>query len=278
MKTTNLLPKLLVSAAVLSFSLLSSCKKETTTTRDEEFSGEAQNIAQSEDLSNSIDNTVAESFQSNPSVERTSSDGGNEISSCATVVRDSSTSTITITFNHCMGPNGHVRDGQIIVQYTGGGYWDVGASWDVSFVDFYVDDFHVTGTRHVENVGPASNGMKWNIDANLTFTRGDGSYRTWTSTRTRELTAGYGDSIRVNDIYVVNGTASHSDSQSGHSANITITNVTRDLSCAWITKGTITCTPTDGRPIRVIDFGDGSCDDLATVTKNGITNIIHMHP
>ena len=60
-------------------------------------------------------------------------------------------------------------------------------------------------------------------------------------------------------------------------ANITITNITRDLSCAYITAGTLNIVPSN-RPARLIDFGSGACDDVATVTKNGVTRVIHLHP
>ena len=77
-------------------------------------------------------------------------------------------------------------------------------------------------------------------------------------------------------IYKINGTATHADTQSGNSANIVFTNIIRDLSCAYITSGTITVTPNNNRPERSIDFGSGACDDLATVTKNGQSRVIHL--
>ena len=42
----------------------------------------------------------------------------------------------------------------------------------------------------------------------------------------------------------------------------------RDLSCNWISAGTIELQPT-GKPLRTIDFGTGTCDNQATVTING---------
>ena len=169
-----------------------------------------------------------------------------------------------------------MRDGSIIVTYAGGDYWTMGASWDVTFSNFYIDDMQVTGSRHVENIGPEQNGCKWNISANLTFTRSNGSTRTWTSTRTREITEGYRDTVCTNHVYKINGTATHADSHSGNSADLTFTNIIRDLDCAYITAGTITVVPNNNRPQRTIDFGSGVCDDLATVTKNGQSRIIHL--
>jgi hypothetical protein len=283
MRKITFLPKLAIGLAILSFNFLDGCKKDSTTTPkssiNEDVQTESRDVAQSEDVNNDLDNSVAEAMNEHGDgtlAER--GNPGNSELSCATVVRDSVDHTVTITYNHCEGPHGHVRDGQIIVNYQNGGYWDVGASWDVTFNNFYIDDMQVTGTRHVANVGPASNGMTWNINASLTFTNtNDNTTRTWNSTRTREITQGYGDTICAHHIYVINGTASKSNSANGHGANITITNLTRDLSCQYVTAGTLDCVPTDNRPEKVINFGNGNCDDEATVTVNNHTFIIHLH-
>ncbi len=277
MKTKNLIPVLMIGLALITLSLGTGCKKESGSA-DENFSPEAQDISQSEDISTTIDNFVAEVFNSpNGNVEGRFSDPVNsDLNNCATVTWDSAHSMVTIYFNHCPGRNGHTRDGSIIIAYTGGGYWSMGASWDVTFDNFYIDDKQVGGSRHIENVGPESNGCVWNINANLTFTRSDGSTRTWTSTRTREITQGYADTVCSHHIYKINGTATHNDSQSGNSADLTFTNIIRDLSCAYITSGTISVVPNNNRPQRTIDFGNGDCDDIATVTKNGHSRIIHL--
>jgi len=119
--------------------------------------------------------------------------------------------------------------------------------------------------------------MNWSINAvNMKVTRPDGTWRTWNSQRTREMIQGYGDSLYVNDIYKVNGTA-NSTNNSGDVFSAVITDLIRDNSCYWITSGTIAITPSSGI-VRTIDFGNGSCDDLATVTKNGNTVSFHLRP
>ena len=277
MKLKNLFPMILAGAGIFAMTLGSGCKKENEST-DEDFSAEAQDISQSEDISTSIDNMIAEAFISNSgSVDgRSSFPSNSDLSGCVTVTRDTPNSTITIHFDHCVGRNGHMRDGYIIITYSGGNYWTMGAQWDVTFDDFYIDDMAVTGSRHVENMGPESNGCTWNIDANLVFTRSNASVRTWSSTRTREIIEGYGDNNCSNHVYKINGTASHSDRQNDKSADLTFNDIIRDLDCAYLTSGTITVIRNNSRPQLVIDFGNGDCDDLATVTRNGRTRTIHL--
>src|SRR5687768_18279364 len=54
-------------------------------------------------------------------------------------------------------------------------------------------------------------------------------FRSWTSVRTREITEGYRDSVCSNHIYKINGIATHADSHSGNSADLTFTGIIRDL-------------------------------------------------
>ena len=54
----------------------------------------------------------------------------------------------------------------------------------------------------------------------------------------------------------------------------------RVLCRKFFTSGTITHTP-NNKPTRIIDYGDGTCDNKATVTINGksydiLLSILHM--
>ena len=276
MRIQNFFATTLTGAALFTSILFSGCKKEKNT--DEDYATEAQDMSQSEDMSTSIDNTITEAFGLGSStISERNADPANSELGCGVVTWDSANSQIHIVFNNCPGRNGHLRNGEIIVTYQGGGYWTQGASWDVAFNNFTIDGNPVTGSRHVENVGPESDGCVWNINGSMTFTRSDGSTRNWSSTRTRKIVSGYQDPVFTNHVYLINGTATHSDSQSGNSCALTFTDLRRELSCAYITSGTITATPNNGRPVRTIYFGSGNCDDEATVTKNGQTHIIHLN-
>ena len=118
--------------------------------------------------------------------------------------------------------------------------------------------------------------MNWTIVAtNMKITRPDGLWRNFNSTRNRELIQGFGDSLWTNDVYRINGTATGSNSR-GHSFSETLTNLIRDNSCHWITSGTIAITSSTGQS-KTIDFGNGNCDDLATVTEGNQTRTITLH-
>jgi hypothetical protein len=257
---------------------INGCKKDKDDSED--FTTTAEDIGQAESVSSDVDNMTSQvtrmsSFAPENSQQPSFDHFG--FNSCAVVTHDSINHIITYDFGiGCTGQDGKIRSGIITVNYTGSGYFDPGSSWVVTFNNFYVNSRHVEGVRTVTNNGLNGSGnMTWTIDAqNMRITRPDGSWRSWNSIRTREMVAGYGDSTWTNDIYVINGTSTGLNSQ-GESVSCTHTNITRDLSCHFITSGTMQITPSS-RPTRTIDFGNGTCDDLATVTKNGITRTIHL--
>jgi hypothetical protein len=49
-----------------------------------------------------------------------------------------------------------------------------------------------------------------------------------------------------------------------------------ELACRFIVSGTIEMRPQD-RPVRLLDYGNGDCDNVATVTINGETYTIYLH-
>lgn len=48
------------------------------------------------------------------------------------------------------------------------------------------------------------------------------------------------------------------------------------LSCRWIVSGTVEIRP-ESLPLRILDFGNGECDNIATVLVNGVTYTIFLH-
>ena len=276
-----LLPSIMIGAILTLFSLNTGCKKDTETGNDN-FQAVAEDIGQAESVSSDVDNMTSEvarmgTFSHNEAQEPSMDQFNFNSHTCATVTNDSINHILTFDFGTgCTGNDGKSRSGKVIVTYTGTGYFDAGSSWVVTFDNFYVNNRHVEGVRSVINNGLNTAGnMTWTIDAqNMRITRADGSWRSWNSQRTREMIAGYGDHSWANDVYQINGTSSGSNSE-GESVSCTLTNIRRDHSCHFITSGTMEITPS-GKPVRTIDFGDGTCDDLASVTKNGIVRTIHL--
>lgn len=268
------------AAIVLMLSLISivafsvSCKKEKEP--DDELIG--YEVGQFESITSDVDNMVGQVCQGNGDVNQKIASSGNQFgfSGCALVTHDSANHHITIDFGSgCTGLDGRVRAGKIQVDYSGN-YFVQGSSHIVTLDSFYVDSKRLQGSRIITNRGLNSSSlMYWTVEAsNMKLTSTDGYWRSWSSNRHRELLSGGGDNQWANDVYRINGSADGTNSN-GFDFTIMINDLVRDNSCHWITSGSIAITPSN-RITRTIDFGNGSCDDQATVTVGNKTTSISL--
>jgi hypothetical protein len=262
---------------------MTSCKKDTNSTvNNDDMSTTADRFQEAEGTSSDVDVIADQAMEAHSVSMRTS--GSNNvfgILSCAVVTNDTVNHIITVDFGSgCTGQHGHTRSGQIIIHYNGGNYFTPGFQRIVTFNNYYIDQKHLEGTRTITNNGLNSNNhLNWTIDAqNMRITRPGGSYHEWNSLRNREMIAG--DSTLNNpndDIYSITG-SSNGVRSNGVTCSATITNpLIKDGSCFYrIVSGTIVITPSN-KPPMTLDYGSGTCDDLATVTRNGVTYTIHIH-
>lgn len=200
--------------------------------------------------------------------------GMDERASCATVTHDKEAKTITIDFGDgCTGPYGNTRKGIIFITYNGQRFVP-GSYWTVELQDFYINDKHIEGTRKVENVSES-------LEANPTFhiTLSDGKI-TWPdgAVATREV-----DRYRVwvraanpmlDEVHVLTGSVASGINKDGISYNAT---VKEDLvfkkACRENNKARVPVQGIKevifGDKTTTIDFGDGECDSIVTITVNG---------
>lgn len=273
MKTLNIFLSLLV---VLTTMQLTSCKKDKTTDEDNdtetntaEYNSNVEKI-----FTDVLDITDEAAAQGSVSKSKSATDELSLLAgSCATVTFDTANATkkITIDFGstNCLGVDNVNRRGQIIASYNGGRYRDSAMVKTITFNNYYVNDNQVSGTKTVTNNGRNSSGnMSFTIvvDGTVIFTNAEGTIN-WKCNRTREWIAGELTKIISDDKYSITGTSSGTK-VNGTSFTSTIKSaLIKDLSCSYrsFTQGVIELTP-EGRAVRTINYGDGTCDRLATVT------------
>ena len=187
--------------------------------------------------------------------------------------------TLTIDFGttNCLCSDFKYRRGKIIATLSGR-YGDSASVINISLNQYYVNDYHIEGTKTITNlghVGTYNNGnnlMYSVVISNAKITPPNGNTISWNSTRTREWIEG--ESTKwpnwMDDVYRISGAANGTD-QNGNSFTVNITTPLRiALNCQWIESGTVEIKP-QNLGIRTVDFGNGNCDDQATVTINGTT-------
>ena len=201
-----------------------------------------------------------------------------QLPSCVTqtVVQQGASLVITLEFdpNGCLMPNGRTYRGTVTITRDR----DTLAhsiSGSVSFDQFYIDDFMIDGsTNFVREFNASGNPqVTHNYDFSFTFPNGDTASRS--GTRIREWVAGFGTPAHNDDVFLVTG-QSHIVRRNGTVLDAVIVNpLRREIPCPYFVSGTVEITK-NGQT-AILDFGNGTCDNEATLTlPNGTVRIIHL--
>lgn len=168
----------------------------------------------------------------------------------------------------CADPvDGKIRKGQIICEIDRP-FDSLGAVLTITFDTFMVGAIRFEGTTVLTRTGPSSF-TKQIIDGKCSKDGATPWVIEYEALRTITFTSGANSSTDP-QIITISGTNSGKD-RNGNEWTSTITSpVVRDLGCTWITKGVVEISPA-GKAMRTIDFGDGTCNNKATITIEGNT-------
>ena len=183
----------------------------------------------------------------------------------------------------CIGKDGHTRSGKIIAEYSGK-LTEPGSSAATTFDGFKFDSISVQGTHKITNSTAAgSNQRQFTIDVtDAKLSKPNGNYSLWTSHRVITQVEGNGTPLYpLDDIFKVTGSAhgqvKHGDLIYGWQSEITDPLI-KKFSCHWISQGVIKVRretlATNSQWVATLDYGQGSCDFIATLTINGVNHQI----
>lgn len=192
-------------------------------------------------------------------------------SDCVTVTRekpDDADFPVIITIDYGDGCQSWMYDvvkkGKIIITITGRPHME-GSQRIVTFEEFYVNENHIEGVFTFTNLGNAS--YSCTLEGGK-ITTPDGGEITRESERVRTRVSGGETDERRDDVYEITGNA-YGKMLNDVSYRKAITNpLVRSWTCFWITSGTIE-TILDETTHIVVDFGDGTCDNIATKSVDG---------
>ncbi|MBZ5858463.1 hypothetical protein [Flavihumibacter profundi] len=181
---------------------------------------------------------------------------------------------VTIDFGTgCTGKDGRTRKGKIITVYSGL-LIKPGSVAETTFDNYYVNDIKVEGTHRIENKS-TSDQLTFEtkvIDGKITHLNGD--YANWNRVRTITQVDGWGTPrLPGDDVFNIVGNGSGTVHKGTQVATWTSTNIeplVKNFDCHWIVKGKQAIQRNDG-PQGILDFGNGDCDNKATITVNGVS-------
>jgi hypothetical protein len=195
---------------------------------------------------------------------------------CATVTRDtlSNPKVDIVDFGNtnCLCLDGKNRRGSIVATYTGN-IANAGSYRTITYVNFFVDDNELKGNKVLTNNGlNAAGNVTFTIANTDTLIKPNNAGRvSWLGTRTREYIAGINTPIKGDDMFKLTGTATGIKANGySWSANITQPLII-DNSCKYKIKTGVVQLQPQGKALRTIDYGNGTCDNNATITINNKT-------
>ncbi len=270
--------KFLLFGMVLSLMTIS-CTNEENPVAPTSTSEEAVVEARIDDVTDDISKIVDDQYyvQENSAKGKTAA-AETFLPACVTIstVVTSGTWTRTVDFGTqgCTMPNGNVLKGKIIV--SGSINFDQPShTISYSFDNFYHNDILIVGNKTVVRTLVSTNDnpnlhplATMNLELTVTFP--DGKIYKRVGTRVREMIAGFNTPLVWRDnVFAVTGNWT-TNFPGGRAQTSTITSpLIVKMDCNHIVQGTITFTRNDRS--AVLDYGNGDCDNKATVTANNTT-------
>lgn len=268
--------KTLIALSALTAFTIFSCKKNDSTSTDEfettfELSGDqaiADNLDQ--DANDVLNETALDrGLMGNNVVAGTNGTTG--ILGCAVVTVTPQTGwpkTIVIDFGTgCTSPSGIFRKGKINVTLSDS-LRSAGSIAIMTFDNYYVSGYKKEGTITWTNTS-LPGGKSWNrkVD-NGKITAPNGNYWLHTSNVDLVQTAGVSTPLDLlDDVFSITGTRTVTNSSGRTRNSTTLTPLQKKTICENIDKGTLKVQGPNH--YAVIDFGDGTCDKVATISIDG---------
>ena len=298
---------LLLLVVTLSVSTIS-CKKnkeeEDTDVNSISDNSYAENIANDISI---IGNQAVDNLNNALSTYRLGINNSNEffVNTCASsVVVDTVTKKVTVTFNNTVCADGRVRSGTLMYDYSQSlngatKYRMPGFKCTVTSSNYKVDGNLITiNSKTIQNTtatnfNPQTTNLTWAINSNISITKTDGSVLSWVCTRNKTL-------LNTSDTTVykgnnkpivwssarigITGSSSGVTAQGNSYTAVIASQLVRDFTCSPnsahihrhpFIQGILEFTP-QGKLTRRIDYGSGACDQVATVSIGNFTITINL--
>ncbi|MFS4468291.1 hypothetical protein [Maribacter sp. 2210JD10-5] len=175
----------------------------------------------------------------------------------------------TVTFNNCVLNGTEDVNGTVTVTYS---LENDAVSYTATYVDFYVGNIKINGTRSYSVLGNAGQSIvSFSVTSDMELVMEDESVISENGTKT--LGVSFGDSLATT-IFTIDGNWTLMVDGDTYKVNVTDT-LEGNLGCAYLVSGNMNIDK-NGLNITVA-FGDGSCDDVATIMyPNGVEEEISL--
>lgn len=206
----------------------------------------------------------------------------NRLSPCATITKVFVENQVSITIDfgdeNCLCNDGRERRGKILINHYGT-YWNGPVEIDYAFDNYFVDDNQLIGTKNVlRTINDEGNRYSEIIVEGAIILADDAGTITWNAERNREVIEGSDTRTKIDDKIEVTG-FSNGTLVDGTVITCEITTplirICEPGCFRYFVSGVRTIVKGE-EPEITIDYGDGTCDNLADITKDGVTTTVEI--
>ncbi len=167
------------------------------------------------------------------------------------------------------------RSGTVIVSYTRTSSDNPGRiTMSVSFDNYTADDVQIEGTI-TSIIGAVNKTPSFTVKStDMVLTYSDGRTIKGSSSQTFTMVEGFATLAEPADNVIEVSGSSSGTNRAGNIFSAQSNKVRFIWGCQYPVSGTSTVTSDKGETI--VDFGDGECDNEASITKNGVTVTIQL--
>jgi hypothetical protein len=247
--------------------IINSCQKENSTVVDENSPFNANSVEKNAIIATTTFdelNNFAQSGFDSKSLKGSDPTFG----SCPAISINFTTPPLSIILDWgagCKNSDGITRSGKIIISLNGM-MSEKNNVATMKIENYIVDDKKISGVTRITYMGPNA-GNSWPkysvlVEGKIEFT--DKSFITYRSEYVRLLAEGAGTPSILDDTWRMEGTSSGVNKDGTKWTAKTSKVIIKKGDCKWFNSGTLVITPDKG-DIKTIDFGDGTCDNKATL-------------
>jgi len=267
----------ILTVFIFSF-LLTSCSKDDTSTENDTSIDlnleQSKQAAESDEVATGAFDIIETAY-----IEQEENEGRatSLFSDCVTITISSENEVTFVTMDFGLGcelNNGNIVSGMIHLTY--GPVQNGTVNITYNFEDFTFNNHGIEGggTIFRERYNASGNPQS-TFHKNIVITLTNGVTVDIDGTRVREWVEGVGSGTWMDNVFMVTGNWSH-EASTGFSRTAIVTNaLRREAICPFFVSGTMDVTRNDHAGI--LDFGDGTCDNIAVLTVNGVEYIIILH-
>jgi hypothetical protein len=205
---------------------------------------------------------------------------GNGFPPCATVTVEGDEFPKTVTINYeegCTGRMGLQKKG-IITIYMTDTITNEGAEYTVTYDNLVMGQREISKTAYYKNLGQNDDGnwvISYEISSTTTFERNGEEYVIVRElSGEREWLDGFDTPQMSDDIFLASGSGTITVNDEITFTKEIIEPLLIDRACRFPLSGIVEITRND--ETMTIDFGTGECDNIAQVTKDGVTEEIEL--